>query len=1392
MTSISEASTGDHAEKEEPAVYRPNGRSLGIIFSNVTALGRQGGSQNVTDLQKILSSIVAWPIKVAHQLTKGDAPPSSTIVEDISGVLFPGEMMLVLGRPGAGCSTVLRLLANQRESFEDVHGTVQYGGLSSAEMEQHYRSEALYCAEDDTHFASLSVKDTMDFAMRVRQPNNSSEPASQFSQRMTDRMLSSLGLSHTKETIVGDAFIRGISGGERKRISLAEVLAVNPAVASWDNPIRGLDSYSALSFLDLLRGMSRKTGMANAVTLYQASEAMYKFFDRVMLLCEGKMIFDGPAAQAKAYFVALGFRCPERQTTADFLTAITSPQERTFQPDYTGPRYETTDALAQVFRNSKEYLQLQADMARYNQQVVSNPTITTQFIQETQQTRAKLTTKSAIEISSIWTQSAAALRRQYRLTRRDWRTLLTIFILTAINAVIVSSAYYMAPKTATGSFERSGALFFSLVYFAPNALTEVPKTIESRAILLKQHRMGYLHPVALVIALAIADIPVMALQSIIFACCFYFTIGLEKTAGSFWIYILIVFVHFASISSLFRMLGAWSPNLNIGMLMGGCALPVVCLYDGYAPPVPTMHRWGSWIRRISPGPYGMEALMGNEYSHIDLHCSSDQLIPHGPGYGDIQHQGCPMPGAQMGSAEVSGKIYLSSQYGFSAANIWRDFGIIIVMWFLYSILTAVGLSLMTRETASSNARVFKRGATHGDRHSLTARDLEDQTTGVTKPSPHSSSSSVTENSIDGQIVTSGVKPESSEGVFVFQDVNYFVTVEGQERQLLNNVTGYVRPGQLTALMGASGAGKTTLLETISRRKTEGRTEGRLLFDNQYLNEAFSRSCGFCMQQDVHEPLATVRETLNFSAFMRQNKENSKEAKLQDVQEILELLELDSISDALVGSLGVEERKRVTIGVELCARPSALLFLDEPTSGLDSQAAHSIVSFLRKIAAQGTPIVCTIHQPSSVIFEMFDHALILAPGGRTVYFGKTGEPLQEYFARYDAPMGSSANPAEFVITTIATSGQDSNSPDWPTKWQASPECHEMCTIVSSMVENTLSPADRQARDSSLNDTKQFALPLLGQVLHLTKRHWMSIWRNGPYNFSKLFKSIFFLLLVSFTFFKAGPDANGLQNHALALLIGCWVIPSIAGDVQDIWFQKWAIFEARERNGIYDFKALLIALIAVETPWQLVSFTLTFFCNYWTVGYTNSATIGGFVYFMSLLLSLFGTGFCFLMAALFPNPTMAGYANSLCWVVLLMFNGIVAPHSVLNSFYRSWITWVDPLRYYFGATVSSVLHNVKAVCKTEDMATFSPPPGQTCGQYMQDYMLTNPGYLESSNATSICQYCPYSVGDDYSATLTFFYNDRWRDWAVFLGFCISNLVLVFFASWIIRVQIRKCRM
>jgi ATP-binding cassette subfamily G (WHITE) protein 2 (SNQ2) len=216
------------------------------------------------------------------------------------------------------------------------------------------------------------------------------------------------------------------------------------------------------------------------------------------------------------------------------------------------------------------------------------------------------------------------------------------------------------------------------------------------------------------------------------------------------------------------------------------------------------------------------------------------------------------------------------------------------------------------------------------------------------------------------------------------------------------------------------------------------------------------------QMDVHEGTATVREAMRFSAYLRQPAHIPQEEKDSYVEEMIELLELQDLADALVFSLGVEARKRLTIGVELASKPELLLFLDEPTSGLDAQrylisvlrllgwllivfafSAWNLVRFLRKLADQGQAILCTIHQPSSLLFESFDRLLLLESGGETVYFGDIGEDsrvIREYFARHGAVCPPNVNPAEYMLEAIGAGVTPRvGDRDWKDVWLDSPEC-----------------------------------------------------------------------------------------------------------------------------------------------------------------------------------------------------------------------------------------------------------------------------------------------------------------------------------------------------------------
>jgi ABC-type multidrug transport system ATPase subunit len=269
---------------------------------------------------------------------------------------------------------------------------------------------------------------------------------------------------------------------------------------------------------------------------------------------------------------------------------------------------------------------------------------------------------------------------------------------------------------------------------------------------------------------------------------------------------------------------------------------------------------------------------------------------------------------------------------------------------------------------------------------------------------------------------------------------------------------------------------------------------------------FQRKTGYATQQDLHLHTATVREALSFSALLRQPARYTRQEKLDYVEEVIKLVDLGDCADAVVGSLGeglnVEQRKRLTIGVELAARPELLLFLDEPTSGLDSQTSWSICNLMEKLTKNGQAILCTIHQPSAALFQRFDRLLLLAKGGRTVYFGEVGQGssvLVDYFRRNGAPdLEPGMNPAEYMLDVIgATPNAKNTDTDWPVVWRASPEYQEVQKELAHLSEK----ADTTPKSTDLMDRSEFAAGLPRQVALVTKRVSQQYWRTPSYIFSK---------------------------------------------------------------------------------------------------------------------------------------------------------------------------------------------------------------------------------------------------------------------------------------------------
>jgi ABC-type multidrug transport system ATPase subunit len=535
----------------------------------------------------------------------------------------------------------------------------------------------------------------------------------------------------------------------------------------------------------------------------------------------------------------------------------------------------------------------------------------------------------------------------------------------------------------------------------------------------------------------------------------------------------------------------------------------------------------------------------------------------------------------------------------------------------------------------------------------------------------------------------------NETIFTFQNIDYTIPYEGGERTLLDNVQGFVRPGKLTALMGASGAGKTTLLNVLAQRVRFGVVTGDFFVDGNPLPKSFQRSSGFAEQQDVHEPTATVREALRFSAKLRQPKEVPIEEKYDYCEKIIDLLEMRDIAGAAIGEIGnglnQEQRKRLTIGVELASKPELLMFLDEPTSGLDSGAAFNIVRFLRKLADAGQAILCTIHQPSSVLFEHFDMLLLLKSGGRTVYFGELGHDsrtLLDYLEGNGAKKcPPNANPAEYMLDAIGAGNPDYNGQDWGDVWANSKENSSLSDEIQSLMQER---REKRSTEES-RDEREYAMPLSTQIMTVTHRSFVAMWRTPSYVTGMFVLHIFTGLFNTFTFWSLGNSQIDMQSRLFSIFMTLTISPPLIQQLQPRFLNARNIFETRESNAkIYNWVAFVVGAVVSEIPYRIAAGTIYWCCWYWGVGFPQGTYKSAVMWIWIILFELYYLGFGQAIAAFSPNELLASILVPLFFLFVVSFCGVVVPAMALPYFWRSWMYWL---------TVSS--HHSFCMADSDDM-------------------------------------------------------------------------------------------
>ncbi|PIA89663.1 Brefeldin A resistance protein [Cercospora beticola] len=1379
-----------HFERREDG--KPQ-KKVGVIYKNLTVKGVGATSTFVRTVPDAILGTFGpdlWHIicRFVPALARRTGE-TRTLINDFSGCVRDGEMMLVLGRPGAGCTTFLKAISNNRETYAEVSGEVSYGGIAADKQKKMYRGEVNYNPEDDVHFASLNVWQTFTFALY----NKTKKKAKEDIPMIANALMRMFGISHTKYTLVGDEYTRGVSGGERKRVSIAETLASKSTVTCWDNSTRGLDASTALDYARSLRIMTDVTNRTTLATLYQAGEGIYELMDKVLVIDQGREIFMGLASEAKQYFIDLGFECPDRQTTADFLTSVTDPVERRFREGYADRAPKTPEELEKAFRSSPAYQRAQEDVRDYENYLKETDYEDTERFENAVQTgKSKHVRKKSPYTVSFIRQVQACVKREFWLLWGDMTTLYTKLFIIVSNGLIVGSLFYGQPEDTEGAFSRGGTLFFSILFLGWLQLTELMKAVSGRAVVARHKDYAYYRPSAVTMARVVADLPVILVQVVVFGILMYFMTNLTIDAGRFFIYMLFVYITTIMLTALYRLFASVSPEIDTAVRFSGIALNLLVIYTGYVIPKTQLlseYIWFGWLYHINPISYSFEAVLTNEFAGRTMECAPSQLVPQGPGV-DPAFQGCPLAGAAVNAQQVEGSAYLATQYNYSRSNLWRNFGVVIAFTVLYIILTLVATELFDFSGGGGGALTFKKSR-RAKKQVKQAAPADEEKGGH---ADDSDSSTKKESGI-GESGDSEKESEAleqitkSESIFTWRDVEYTVPYLGSEKKLLNKVNGYAKPGVMVALMGASGAGKTTLLNTLAQRQSMGVVSGEMFVDGRPLDGAFQRNTGFCLQGDLHDGTATIREALEFSAILRQEASVPRAEKIAYVDKIIDLLELNDLQDAIISSLGVEQRKRLTIGVELAAKPSLLLFLDEPTSGLDSQSAYSIVRFLKKLAHAGQAIVCTIHQPSSVLIQQFDMILALNPGGNTFYFGPVGEngkDVIKYFSERGVDCPPNKNVAEFILETAARPAQGKNGKkiNWNEEWRNSQQAKDVIEEIEGL---KLTRSKTQPESKRKEQEKEFAAPVAVQCAELLKRTFKQYWRDPSYLYGKLFVSVVIGIFNGFTFWQLGNTIQDMQNRMFTSFLIIVIPPTIVNAVVPKFFTNMALWQAREYpSRIYGWFAFCTAQVVAEIPPAIIGGLVYWVLWYFPTGLPTEAPVSGYVFLMTMLFFLFQASWGQWICAFAPSFTVISNVLPFFFVVFSLFNGVVRPYSSLPVFWRYWMYWVNPSTWWIGGVLAATLNGAQIQCAESETAVFDSPPGQTCSQYAGAFATSSGGYLLNPDATSGCMLCPYSTGNQYLSTLNIEASQKWRDFGIFLVFVFTNWFLVYFFIWSVRTK------
>ncbi|XXG71732.1 hypothetical protein AAC387_Pa07g0991 [Persea americana] len=518
-----------------------------------------------------------------------------TILKRVTGAVQPGEMLAMLGPSGSGKTTLLTALGGRLGG--KLSGTITYNGKPFSNA---MKRNTGFVTQDDVLYPHLTVTETLVFTALLRLPNSLTKGEKE---NHAKAVLAQLGLTKCKDSIIGGQFVRGVSGGERKRVSIGQEMLINPSLLLLDEPTSGLDSTTAQRIVSMLLELAQG-GRTVVMTIHQPSSRLFYMFHKVLLLCEGHPIYFGGGSDALGYFEGVGNAPPVPMNPADFLLDLANGISFN---DSEESQMAVKEALISAYDHNLRNKQIE-DLKEINSQ-----------------SQESSDDKKIVRWSTTWWQQfTVLLRRGVKERRHETFSGLKIFQVLIVS--VISGLLWWQSDIAHLQ-DQIGLLFFYTGFWGFFPLFQAIFTFpQERAVLTKERSSGMYRLSSYFMARMAGDMPMELVLPTCFVTITYWMAGLQPTAASYFMTLFVLLFSVVVAEGLGLALGALVMDLKSATTLGSVIMLSFMLAGGYY--VQHVPAFIAWVKYISISHYSYKLLLASQYSAGEMYpCGSSSRCP---------------------------------------------------------------------------------------------------------------------------------------------------------------------------------------------------------------------------------------------------------------------------------------------------------------------------------------------------------------------------------------------------------------------------------------------------------------------------------------------------------------------------------------------------------------------------------------------------------------------------------------------------------------------------------------------------------------------------------------------------------------------------------------------